>query len=138
MMRYLMMAASVLALAACATPRQDGTAPDRPAYETLAAEKYGEAAEIVMNADESYVLVRDRAPFEAARPLPRVRFFVYDMKAGEVVYEDEVQGEVAWADAHHLNVYLMPGNVQADGRPSGYRLDVRTGTRQPLETGPDD
>ncbi|QXD16904.1 hypothetical protein GQ464_008190 [Rhodocaloribacter litoris] len=137
MIRRLMTGCCVLGLFACATQRTEDAVPPPLAYETLAAEKYGEAAEILMNEDETYVLVRSRAAFDAAAPLPKTRFFVYDLQAGTVVYEAEVQGDVAWADARHLDVRLTPGTVQADAPPAGYRLDVRTGARQPLGGAPD-
>ncbi len=116
-------------LASCATP--DAKTP----VEALAAEKYGEAAEVLPNDGGTYVLVRAKTPVSAADPLSRVRFFVYDVAAATVTYEAEVAGAVDWADAYHLDVFLTPGTVRDGAPPAGYRLDVRTGARHPFGGG---
>ncbi|NBC18625.1 MAG: hypothetical protein GVY18_15080 [Bacteroidetes bacterium] len=130
--------ASVLIVGCASTEEQaasddDGALP-MDQLQQMAAERYGAeaAVDVLPNAPESYVLVRQQRPETPEQPVALTSYFVYAV-AGDTVSAEErgLPGTVAWADSHHVRVRLTPGTVGVQGEaPPPYLVDVRTGQRQ--------
>ena len=130
--------ACVVLMAACASTNTSPSGEEAE-YRRLALERFGDTTAVayVPNTEGgTYMLVLQEDKAAETPSLPVTRFFVYDRAGAQVVYEERgIQGSVAWHDAHHLRVRVIPGIVPAnpDRQPAAtvYLVDVRTGNRRP-------
>ena len=108
-------------------------------YKVLSAQKYGEGAEWIPNAPKTAVLCMKRSKPTTELPQHRVSFFVFDVAAERVVFEDDIpNGSVGWKDDQSVIVEIVPGIERKDElSPSprhGYLVDVRTGKTRELKS----
>jgi hypothetical protein len=125
-------------IAGCASTEEHAAADDDDALpmgqiQEMAAERYGAEAtvDVLPNASETYILVRQQRPETPEQPIAVTNFFVY-VVAGDTISVEErgLPGAVVWADTHHVRVRLTPGTVGQQGEaPRPYLVDVRTGQR---------
>jgi hypothetical protein len=97
----------------------------------VAKEKLGAGAEFRLNADKTFVLCRNRVEATGASPLGSVAYFVYDLKADEVVHDGTLHGgSVRWLNNYQLKLTEVPGTVKAysDG-PVIHIFDLKLGKR---------
>ena len=103
-------------------------------YEALMTDRYGDEGECHPNEDKSFVLCN--SALLIMEQTPGIRFFTYSIMEARITYEsDTTCSAVSWLDAHHVEVLQFQGTVKKDeaqGVPSGFTLDVRTGERQSL------
>ncbi|HCA81825.1 MAG TPA: hypothetical protein DEP53_19005 [Bacteroidetes bacterium] len=109
-------------------------------YKVLSAQKYGGGAEWITNAAKTAVLCLKRAKPTAQLPQHRVSFFIFDVVADRVVFEDDVpNGSVSWKDDQSVIVETVPGieEKKDDVSPParhGYLVDIRTGKTRELKS----
>ena len=67
-------------------------------------------------------------------PVVPLRFFLYDLRADRVIFEDAVDNaRVEWESATRIKVVITPGMVpDVEPHQYGYRFDVLTGMREEL------
>lgn len=134
---HLLVLVACLFWVACASSNegQDRTDTEVPMeeLEQMAADRYGTEAAItyIPNEAVTHILVLHQTPKTPQQPLERSSYFVYALADEAVVMEEQaIQGTVTWKDNQYLQIQLTPGNVPAEGgAPSGYLVDVYTGTR---------
>ena len=119
-------------LGGCAAPPAT-TAPEAPPYEREAMRRFGPGASVAYepNAPGTYMLVAHRPAPTPRQPQPLVSYFVFDLRAGRVAFEETaVVGRVGWDDDRFLRVERTPGAApRPDGGDASYRVDVYTGRR---------
>jgi len=108
-------------------------------YKALSVQKYGEGAEWIPNSTNSAILCVKGSKLTAQVPQRRVAFFVYEIAADSVLFEDAiVNGSVGWKDDQSVIVEIVPGiEKKDDASPpsrSGYIFDLRTGKARDLES----
>ena len=123
------LAALLLFAAACRSGGVVRTETSRPAHEVLAIDKYGAGFESLFNRTKTAVLCVKRSKPTQLNPQQRISFFVYDMKAGSIIFEDEIpNGSVIWNDESSVLVTVVPGTVKSEDQanPSrpGYIYDL--------------
>jgi len=72
-------------------------------------------------------------------PQQQIEFFVYDVGAQDVLFEDSIpNGSVSWNDDSSIVVTVIPGTVGDDdktpARRSGYIYDIRSRKTRDLES----
>jgi hypothetical protein len=119
--------------AGCGNSKDPAEKP--PGHIQEAQERFGERFECEPNGPGDYVLCAHRPDTTAMNPLPQVTFFVFDLKADEVVLDQaQTTGSVRWTADYDLEMTLTAGIVTNDGRGAPtYRIDVRSGDRQRLD-----
>jgi hypothetical protein len=123
------LAALLLIASACRSGEVVRTETARPAHEVLAIEKYGPGFESVYNRTKTAVLCVKRSKPTQLEPQQRVSFFVYDVNAGSIIFEDEIpNGSVLWNDESSVLVTVVPGTVKSEDQSSpsrpGYIYEV--------------
>jgi len=121
----------LLLLCGC-TAAQNKCAPRSARLRSIAAEKYGAAYQTSTNSDRHFAIVRKQEKESSLNPNPALHFFVYDMKKGVVVFEDNVgAARVRWINSRQIEVAVTPGTVSRDRADEipGYRVDVETGLK---------
>ncbi|MBN1425451.1 hypothetical protein JXA88_12935 [Candidatus Fermentibacteria bacterium] len=107
-------------------------------YESLAEARYRGPAKYLWNAPHTHVLCleqhRSRSPAGPGMALPALRFFIYDLQADEIIFEDALDNaRVAWESDTSIKVVITPGTVpEIEPREFGYRVDVVSGLREDL------
>jgi len=111
--------------------------PKSETYKTLAQQKLGEGTDYLFNADRSRVICLQKMKKTATRAIPALRFFVYDLKSGKIIFEDAPgNASIRWAGAGKIEVRLVPGIVRGDVderaqmRGYIYDLDLRKKTKR--------
>jgi hypothetical protein len=108
-------------------------------YESLAMQKYGQGVEFVQNMSGTTMLCVKKSKPTQLTPQHQIAFFVYDMKARNVLFEDSIpNGSVNWNDDFSIVVSIVPGTVRDDDKTPaprpGYIYDVRTRKTRDLES----
>jgi len=108
-------------------------------YKALSAQKYGQAAEWIPNAAKTAVLCVKRSKPTAQLPQHQVSFFIFDIAAGKIVFEDDIpNGSVGWNDDQSVIVEIVPGIEKKDESSPpprrGYVVDIQTGKTKDLES----
>jgi len=106
---------------------------DSVPYQVLANQKLHSNIHYRFNEDRSLVLCISQAKPTPQIIHPPLRFFIYDVAAEKVVFEDSLaNGEVKWLDSHRIAVRTIPGIVRVEelaGQVSGYIFDTKTGKK---------
>ena len=128
-LRFAMFVILLISSFACSNRDVVRSELSKPQYETLALEKYGSGFESAFNSSRTAVLCFRRSKPTLLYPQQQVSFFVYDVKAGSVVFEDDIpNGSVGWNDESSVLVTVVPGTVKAEDQPSqprpGYIYDL--------------
>jgi hypothetical protein len=130
----------LLLFVSCGSNREDirERKSELPRYHAMAAQMYGQAAEFLFNDEKRAVLCLKKPKPTAQNPQQQVSFFVFDLSADSLVFEDEiVDGSVSWKDNFTVLVIALPGNVKSDeaspGQRSGYIFDLRTRRTRSLD-----
>ena len=121
----------LLLLCGC-TAARNKCAPRRARLRSVAVEKYGAFYRTSFNSDRRFAIVRKQEKESALDPNPALQFFVFDMKNGVVVFEDNVgAARVRWNNSRQIEVVVTPGTVSRDRADEipGYRVDVETGLK---------
>jgi hypothetical protein len=98
----------------------------------ISLEKYGPESQISYNSDRSYSLVVKQGKSTPKDPNPFLRFFVYGMKNGEIIFEENLPaGKVNWKNNYQIEVSLTPEVISAkeNNKLYGYIYDVRLGIK---------
>lgn len=101
-------------------------------YQLLSLQRYGKDAECIMNPAQTAVLCMKHSKPTAQVPQRQVSFFLYDIAADKVTFEDNLpNGSVEWKDDRSVMVTIVPGIEKSDDqsppRRHGYVVDVFTG-----------
>lgn len=126
MARLFLLLYSVLCIA-CGPTRSAMNA--QTPHKKIAEEKFGSGVEYFYNNRQSHVLCAKITRSTAEHPNHAVRFFVFDIKAGRLIFEDSmVDGEVQWMDATRIRVTKRFGMVTKSGERGvqSYVYDVVT------------
>lgn len=104
-------------------------------YKIAATEKYGEGVEYYFNESKTHVLCLKQAKVKLSPAMPQnpLRFFVYDLNAEKIIYEDSLEdGSVRWINDSQLQISLIPGIVSGDEDPEDftYLYDVKLQQRR--------
>ncbi len=136
-MTRILIALTTLFMAASTTGcgNSKESSEETPAHIAEARERFGEDFACEPNVSEDYILCAHRPGTTTLSPIPQVAFFVFDVNAGEIAFEQrQVTGEVRWTDDYEIEMTLTPGIVTSDGRGAPkYRIDVRSGDRRRLD-----
>ncbi len=118
------------------SPRTSRPSPE-PSYAVVARTKYGDGAEFAFNDSRGYVICvagedKSRKPFPGFSA--RLRFFVYDLASGQIVFEESIEkASVSWEGDTLLKVSVTPGIVQTvEPMEYGYLYDVVARQKLPL------
>ena len=111
-------------------PQTTNPMPDNRALsmEQLAEVKFGQPYSIAYNESKSHGLVIKKMRTRPNDAYPTLRFFVYDLDASQVVYENtEPGGTVTWKSDSAIEVSSAIGipNSEKD-RPKTYYYDIVT------------
>lgn len=125
----------VLALSSGACTGSKPTDPVPIPYANEVTDRYAGPTECTDNETGQFVLCSNTPEATPGQPPQLVAFFVYDMTARRVIFEQPpVHGTVAWHDEHTLLLTLTPGIALADDKESAgktrYLIDIRTGDRR--------
>ncbi|WP_439185598.1 hypothetical protein [Carboxylicivirga taeanensis] len=99
--------------------------------ESIAKERYGEAATIVYNVDSTYALVYEGHVPDMKIPVNALNYGIYDVKQSLLIYsEKKYNATVKWVDERYVEVHSSPG-VQAkdeliNQQMGHYFIDVYT------------
>lgn len=124
-------------LVGCTSPRPEPraeSAHNSPAqtarYKKVAMAKYHDDVNFVVNPSKSHVLCVRKSALDSKNSLA-LKFFVYDLAADKVVYEEsQPSGTVKWISDDRIEVYVLPGIVRVgkDGQEKsfyGYIYDLK-------------
>jgi hypothetical protein len=130
---------SLAALVSCSTRNVTKTELRGEEYKTIAVQKFGQGVEFVQNASGSAMLCVKRSKPTQLNPQQQIQFFVYDMKAKDVLFEDSIpNGSVGWNDEFSIIVSIVPGIVRDDDKTPplhpGYIYDLRSRKTRDLES----
>lgn len=109
-----------------------------PRYESLAGARFQGPAKYLWNAPHTHVLCLERpssrSPAGPGMAGPALRFFVYDLHADDIIFEDAVDNaRVSWESDTSIKVVITPGMVpDLEPQEYGYRVDVASGVREAL------
>ncbi len=106
-------------------------------YKTIALQKLGDEADYLFNADRSRVICMRNTMKSPVRTILALHFFVYDLKADKIVFEDAPgNAHIKWAGPNKIEVVFVPGIVRGDvdegvqTRGYTYNLVTQTKTRR--------
>jgi hypothetical protein len=108
-------------------------------YRTLGTERYGEGAEYTFNSTKTAVLCVKEAKTTLLVPQRRIAFFVFDVTADSILFEDNLaNGSVAWIDEFSIVVKIISGIEESEEnsprRRPGYIFDLRSKKTRNLES----
>lgn len=130
---------SIVLLVSCSTREVEKANFQNVGYESLAAQKFGKGVDFVRNSSGTAMLCVKKSKPTQLNPQQQVAFFVYDMKAKNVLFEDSIpNGSVGWNDDSSIVVTIVPGTVRDDDKTPaprpGYIYDLRSRTTRDLES----
>ena len=130
---------SLAFLISCSTGDVTKTESRGEEYKSLAVQKYGQGVEFIQNASGTALLCVKRSKPTQLNPQQQIEFFVYDMKAKDVLFEDSIpNGTVGWNDEFSIVVSIVPGTVRDDDKTPaprpGYIYDLRSRKTRDLES----
>lgn len=123
----------LIVLAACSTSKTTSVAQIGD-YKALAEEKLGTEAKFEHSPEDDYVLCYKDTKGTPKYPQNSIKYFVYDLKKNASILEDTFgPGEVKWYDAHHLEVFQIPGVMPESKTKDDFTfiVNVKTGERNP-------
>jgi hypothetical protein len=108
-------------------------------YESLAVQKYGQGVEFIQNSSGTTVLCVKRSKPTQLNPQQKIEFFVYDVKAKHLLFEDSISnGSVGWSDDFSIVVTIVPGTVRDDDKTPaahpGYIYDLRSRNTRDIDS----
>ena len=107
----------------CSSAKQTETPPQHnqietqstDKYQTIAEEKYHGGVNFLFNGAKTHVLCVKEEKETANPGFASTRFFVYDLKAERVIFEDAPgRATVKWISQSNIEVAVVPGIVKAD------------------------
>jgi hypothetical protein len=146
MTKFILFSLSLASLAlvtdSCKTSKNQTSEPVKLKLEELAEAQLGSPYDMAMNTTEKYALVSKKLKTRPNDAYPALRFFIYDMKAEESIYQNtEPGGKAEWESDHIVKItsYIgIPNPDESDKGPKTYRFNVITkkkysggGMRQP-------
>jgi hypothetical protein len=108
-------------------------------YKSIAFQKYGQGVDFTRNASGTAMLCVKKSKPTQLQPQQQIAFFVYDMKAKDMLFEDSIpNGSVSWNDEFSIVVSIVPGTVRDDDKTPaprpGYIYDLRSRKTRDLES----
>jgi len=104
-------------------------------YKQIALKRYGNKVEFLYNKNKDYVLCKKRIDKNNLNPNVLLDFFVYNIIAHEIVYEDKIpNGQIEWLDNLHLIIRQQKGiiNSTTDKGYIEYRYNIVSGRKQTI------
>lgn len=102
----------------------------------IAAQKLGDTYNLIFNSDSTLLIAyhnilttkeKSKKENRAGFPLPPLKFFIYNIKNSQVIFEDNLSnGEVSWLTRTQVKIQTIPGTVKVndDKKSTGYIYDV--------------
>jgi hypothetical protein len=136
---YLAAIFSLAALISCSTGDVKKMELQGEEYKFLAVQKYGEGVEFIQNLSGTAMLCVKSSKPTQLNPQHQIAFFVYDVKAKSVLFEDSIpNGSVNWKDDFSIVVTVVPGTIRDDDKTRaprpGYIYDLRIRKTRDLES----
>jgi hypothetical protein len=106
-------------------------------HEKIAMEKFGIGTEFFYNEPRTYVICAKITPSTPTNPQHTVRFLIFDIAAGQVIFEDTMaDGEARWIDSTRIQVTKRFGIVTKSGEGGfqSYVYDVVTQSKVDVVT----
>ncbi|MCX6135065.1 MAG: hypothetical protein NTU47_14725 [Ignavibacteriales bacterium] len=130
---------SVIVLVSCSSREAKKHETQAEQYESLALQKYGKVADLIRNTSGTAVLCVKSSKPTQLQPQRQIAFFVYDIAARTVLFEDNLpNGSVSWMDDVSVVVNVFPGTVKDDDKTpaarQGYIFDLRSRKTRDLES----
>lgn len=89
------------------------------AYVMLAKEKYSGDINYLSNKERTFVICVKRNKTNSVTPHSTINFFVYDIRSGNIIYEEErISAEVGWKDNTGVQVSIIPEIINEDDPPN--------------------
>ena len=102
---------------------------DKLDLEEIAQAKFGSSFDLQYNSSKSFVLVSKKLKTRPNDAYPTVRFFIYETRTKEIIYENtEAGGTVEWESDDVILVTsknVIP-NPNGSSGPKTYRYDTKT------------
>ncbi len=106
---FVLLFASAVVISSCSCGCGSGGDNSIPVYHRLAAQKYGINYSVIFNSDSSYVLCTNNGGVPGKLPRKALRFFVYDLKNGKIIFEDTyATAKIKWINKYKLSVKNFP------------------------------
>ena len=130
---------SIVILVSCSAREVEREELTSVGYSSIATEKYGQGVEFIQNLSGTAMLCVKNSKPTQLNPQHQIAFFVYDVKAKNVLFEDSIpNGSVIWKDDFSIAVTVVPGTIRDDDKTPaprpGYIYDLRTRKTRDLES----
>jgi len=137
--KYIAAIFSIATLISCSTRDMKKMELQGEEYKSIAFQKYGQGVDFTRNASGTAMLCVKKSKPTQLQPQQQIAFFVYDMKAKDMLFEDSIpNGSVSWNDEFSIVVSIVPGTVRDDDKTPaprpGYIYDLRSRKTRDLES----